>query len=84
MVDCDYCEREFALCVSTAFFDIVQGERLYGRYQLDVGGVEMKLGGRLLDMRNQTNKTGADMSQDLHIFYVYVDLRSTHTRLPLL
>ena len=46
MVDCDYCEREFALRVSTAFFDIVMGEGLYGRYQLDVGRVEMKLGGR--------------------------------------
>jgi hypothetical protein len=84
VVDCDYCEREFALRVSTAFFDIVMGEGLYGRYQLDVGRVEMKLGGWLLDVRSQTNKTGADMSQDLHIFYVHFDLRSTHTRLPLL
>jgi hypothetical protein len=50
VVDCDYCEREFALCVSTAFFDIVQGERVYERYQLDVGRVKLKLGGRLLDL----------------------------------
>lgn len=85
MVDCDYCEREFALCVSIAFFDIVQGEGLYGRYQLDVGRVEMKLGGRLWDLRSQTKKISADMSPGLahRLFTLRLTVNSHKTSIAL-
>jgi hypothetical protein len=85
VVDCDYCEREFALCVSIAFSDIVQGEGLCERYQLDVGRVEMKLGGRLLDLRSQTKKTSADMSPGLahRLFTLRLTVNSHKTSIAL-
>lgn len=79
MVGCDYCEREFAVCVSTAFLAIM---RVGKTLPEGSNWMLVKLGG------NWGNKSwirevrririSADMFQDLHIFYVHLNVRSNY------
>jgi len=57
---CDYCEREFALCVSTAFLSLMEVGDIW--YENCASQVEMKTGEELLDARGQMNNTSADNS----------------------
>jgi hypothetical protein len=57
---CDYCEREFALCVSTAFLSLMEVGDIWDENCASQAGV--KTGGELLDGRGQMNNTSADSS----------------------
>lgn len=62
MDHCDYCEREFALCVSTAFLDLMEVGDIWD--ENCASQVGRKTGEEHLDARGQMNtgNTSADNS----------------------
>jgi hypothetical protein len=82
MVDCDYCEREFAVCVSTAFLVTMGDRKILDEKTTSGIWMLLKLGWKWeKEFRiREVRRIGisADISQDLHIIYVHINVRSNY------